>query len=310
MKAILKLMLMLLSLLVITSNAFAVTVTLTASQDTWIWGSYGLNKGGPYGNDGKLSTNPIFQSYYKYDQRFLIQFSQEQLASVIPPNSEITKATVDLYPHSFYMFPGYPNLVMNIGAFAITSEWAEDVMYTERPSFGTQFDSQQITAYAGTTSNHPPEQWFSWDVTLLVKQWISGEATNYGVAFWGTSGDLGYKNFRSSEYWRGNGPRLTITYELIIDQDNDGIPDAEDNCPEIANPDQEDWPDGDQIGDACDPDDDNDGINDINDNCPIYQNPEQTDSDYDNIGDACDLTFNTNSVVDALETIAELVLMF
>ncbi|MEK7528679.1 MAG: thrombospondin type 3 repeat-containing protein, partial [Patescibacteria group bacterium] len=51
------------------------------------------------------------------------------------------------------------------------------------------------------------------------------------------------------------------------DVDHDLTPDAEDNCPGVANRDQADW-DEDGLGDACDPDSDNDGRNDSNDPCP------------------------------------------
>lgn len=39
-----------------------------------------------------------------------------------------------------------------------------------------------------------------------------------------------------------------------IDEDLDGLPNAEDNCPGVANPDQADLVDEDGVGDACDPD--------------------------------------------------------
>ena len=64
------------------------------------------------------------------------------------------------------------------------------------------------------------------------------------------------------------------------DQDGDGIPDAQDNCPNVANPDQADseltflgGPDG--VGDACD-------------NCSTVYNPDQADTDGDGVGDACE----------------------
>jgi uncharacterized repeat protein (TIGR01451 family)/MYXO-CTERM domain-containing protein len=45
------------------------------------------------------------------------------------------------------------------------------------------------------------------------------------------------------------------------DDDEDNVANDDDNCPDIANPDQEDQ-DEDGAGDVCDPDDDNDGFND------------------------------------------------
>jgi hypothetical protein len=75
----------------------------------------------------------------------------------------------------------------------------------------------------------------------------------------------------------------------LVDADEDGVDDGEDNCPGVPNPGQEDN-DGDGDGDACDADDDNDGVDDGEDNCPTTANPDQRDTDGDGVGDECDAT--------------------
>jgi|JI10StandDraft_1071094.scaffolds.fasta_scaffold05473_4 hypothetical protein len=85
-----------------------------------------------------------------------------------------------------------------------------------------------------------------------------------------------------------------------VDTDGDGVLDAADNCPTMANADQANN-DGDAAGDVCDPDDDNDTVLDAADNCPITANGDQTNSDTDGLGDACDDDDDGDTVADATD---------
>ena len=90
----------------------------------------------------------------------------------------------------------------------------------------------------------------------------------------------------------GEGGGVTSLNYLVVasapaDADEDEVDNEDDNCPFAANEDQTDS-DGDDEGDACDPDRDGDGIENPADICPDVYDPDDVDSDGDLLGDACD----------------------
>lgn len=135
-------------------------------------------------------------------------------------------------------------------------------------------------------------------------------ANTYPLFFCGTPRDEPTCTPLRGAPWLFSGSNPYTGISTAEDLDGDGIPNAQDNCPQLFNPKRpldngaQGDADGDGTGDVCDVcpttagasqcaaptpgDTDGDGVADAQDNCRFDANATQADADGDGKGDACD----------------------
>jgi Zn-dependent metalloprotease len=175
------------------------------------------------------------------------------------------------------------NSILNKAAYLIAEggthpDTGVNVVGIGRPALGVLY----YAAEANITSGYQFIDWRN-QVVSIADQWAVNGTNGFNT--W-TACHV-RNGFFAVELGNGDHDCDGIEDPVDPDDDNDGEPDASDNCPGVYNPDQKDN-DGDGPGDACDDDDDNDGVLDVNDNCDFVPSSNQQDSDYDGKGDVCD----------------------
>jgi DMSO/TMAO reductase YedYZ molybdopterin-dependent catalytic subunit len=122
-----------------------------------------------------------------------------------------------------------------IHGFAFVAQGREIINVEISTNDGITWESAELLNY------FVPNAWKHWEFI-----WEVSQVGTYQI-FARVEDDLGNIQQETGQYgWRG----LRINIAVDYDTDEDAIPDSEDNCPDLSNPDQKDS-DGDGIGDAC-----------------------------------------------------------
>ena len=166
--------------------------TFAAAADAWV------NQAAPdtkYGAEDTLVVGRSELRLSQYDGRTLVAFDVSSIAR----GSVVVSATLELYQTGATGAKGY-----NVWPHAITERWDElKVTWNDQPT--ALLKGEDPTLLDSTNG------WKAWDVTNTVRNWVSGEWSNYGLLLRGDGDTIGAHEFVSRHVGR-TGPRLLVSY--------------------------------------------------------------------------------------------------
>jgi hypothetical protein len=144
-----------------------------------------------------------YTSEHRLTHRALLHFD---VSTFLPPGTTIHQATLQLY------MVGYCDAVStSYRAYRITDDWSElTTTWNNQPSFAEGYGSTVIPGPPGE-----PWDWYTFDVTALVQDWISGDHPEYGLMIRGPESPPYQCAFR--DFLTKGGGGYTVAPELVVD---------------------------------------------------------------------------------------------
>ncbi len=170
------------------------SVTKIANQDTYVSSAYPSTS---YGSSTELKVG-YYNSSTGHNRSF-VKFDLSSLAGAY-----IKQATFSAYMfHQYYISDPTVTYLAKL-----TSSWSESTTWNSRPSY----------SYLASQSVSGRGVWVNWELTGLVRNWISGSEPNYGVMMYqkedGSENTTHWKKFYSSEYSDTSyRPKLVVYYD-------------------------------------------------------------------------------------------------
>jgi len=152
------------------------------------------------------STTNIYAGYFSPTYpRFRTYLYFDVSSSSLPSDAVVTTAYLKLHQ---YGFAGTGSL--SIGLYQVTEDWAEGaITWNNQP--GSSSDAEYTrNVYSSTDS------WRSWSIGDLVKSWLDGSITNYGMLLKPVSEPATNRAYFDSSDYSNNvrHPQLLISYYI------------------------------------------------------------------------------------------------